>query len=100
MNLRSPRGTSAADKSVVSDNVNLALPRRVKCGSICSCLGTDHWALKDALPSYECEHIFWCEKEDYARDWLHANVHATHTFADVMTNFVDQAPYYDIVCEG
>ena len=89
-----------AGGSQIVNSRDLALPKIVQCGSICSCLGTDHWALQEALPHKAFEHVFWCEKEDYAQQWLHANVAATHTFSDVMKGFVDKAPYCDVLTAG
>ena len=76
-----------------------SLPSCIKVGSVCSGMGTDHWALK-AIRSRNFEFEFWCECDKSAQAWLRANVDVGQEYTDLSRGFVDQAPYVDILTGG
>jgi len=89
-----------ASSTSSTTEVSLRLPGVVTCGSVCSGLGTDHFAipLVDAERTFKFK--FWCEKEPHAQAWLELNAPAECKFTDIKEGFVAEAPYVDILTGG
>ena len=76
-------------------------PTVITVGSACSGMGTEHWALKD-MTEYCFQQVFWCERDDVAREFLEANMPAgVRSFRDVMSEeFYLSAPPCDVLVAG
>ena len=92
--------SKTAERHVSATEVSLKLPTVVTCGSVCSGLGTDHFAIPLADTGRAFKFKFWCEKAPHAQAWLELNAPAECKFTNIKEGFVVEAPYVDILTGG
>ena len=100
----SARPTKASKKKPSASERNAGKPLQdsnvLLCGSACTGLGTEHWSIPEAAPDKTLKFLFWCEKDDHARQFLNDNVKVETKFTDVHAEFAKEAPYVDIFTAG
>ena len=101
---KAPKKKPTPKKKPSASECNVGKPLQdsnvLLCGSACTGLGTEHWSIREAAPSKILKFLFWCEKDDHARQFLNDNVKVEKTFIDVQQNFAKEAPYVDIFTAG
>ena len=77
------------------------MPCPIRCGSVCTGLYTEAWALDQFMPAVIAERVFWCESDKNAARFIRSNFAATTSFQDACDpSFYNDAEPVDLLTAG